>query len=342
MADLDEVMEVLDASAIAMRGRPDNTRSGVQADWGQPSFSLKDDSRVVETADGRLVGYIEVWERGQPPVNVRAFMRVHPEVEGTSLGRLLLDWAEERAGRTAQRVPDGLRVALQASAYRQYEPSRQRLLEFGMAEVRYFWIMGMELDARPAEPQWPDGIALRTMQGEADLEPIVRTVRDAFSDHWGQVPRSMEAEMEFWRHAIAVETFDPSLWWMALDGDEVAGVSLCRASNNGDETCGWVGTLGVRRPWRKRGLGMALLLHALGELHSRGKAGVGLAVDGDSLTGATRLYERAGMSVVEQEDLFQKIVRPGRDITVQDAEAAQTPPQRPELAAGEIRDERAT
>jgi GNAT superfamily N-acetyltransferase len=77
---------------------------------------------------------------------------------------------------------------------------------------------------------------------------------------------------------------------------------------------GWVNVLGVRRPWRKRGLGLALLQHSFGEFYSRGKHRAGLGVDASSLTGATRLYEKAGMKPIRQFTVSQKVLRPGLDI----------------------------
>jgi len=84
-----------------------------------------------------------------------------------------------------------------------------------------------------------------------------------------------------------------------------------------DADLGYVHTLGVLRPWRRRGIALALLHHAFGELQRRGKKRVGLGVDAASLTGATRLYERAGMRPVRQSDLYEKELRPGRDLTTQ-------------------------
>ncbi len=105
-----------------------------------------------------------------------------------------------------------------------------------------------------------------------------------------------------------------------MDGDEIAGMSLCWPKANEDSEMGWVGTLGVRRPWRKQGLGLALLHHSFGVFAQRGQKRVGLGVDSTSLTGATRLYERAGMSpmVERQFDLYQKVLRQGRDISRQE------------------------
>ena len=44
---------------------------------------------------------------------------------------------------------------------------------------------------------------------------------------------------------------------------------------------------------------------------------VGLGVDGASLTGATRLYEKAGMHIFRQFDAYEKDLRPGEDLSTQ-------------------------
>ncbi len=82
---------------------------------------------------------------------------------------------------------------------------------------------------------------------------------------------------------------------MAFDGSEVAGVVVNRYRD-----IAWVWQLAVRRAWRKRGLGLALLLHSFNEFYQRGDRAVGLGVDAQSLTGATRLYEKAGMHVTRR------------------------------------------
>jgi ribosomal protein S18 acetylase RimI-like enzyme len=80
---------------------------------------------------------------------------------------------------------------------------------------------------------------------------------------------------------------------------------------------GWVGTLGVRRPWRKRGLGLALLRYSFNEFYRRGIRKVGLGVDAQNLTGALRLYEGAGMHVHQTFDQYEKELRPGTEISTQ-------------------------
>ncbi len=106
--------------------------------------------------------------------------------------------------------------------------------------------------------------------------------------------------------------------FIAMDGPsgEIAGLNLCRPVSYYDAERGWVGEIGVRRPWRKQGLGLALLRHAFNEFYRRGKRKVGLGVDAQNLTGALRLYESAGMHVDQAYDTYEKEIRPGREISV--------------------------
>ena len=69
---------------------------------------------------------------------------------------------------------------------------------------------------------------------------------------------------------------------------------------------GWVNALGVRTSRRRRGLGELLLRTAFAEFARRGETRVGLGVDTENETGATRLYERVGMRVAFRTNVFRK------------------------------------
>jgi mycothiol synthase len=114
---------------------------------------------------------------------------------------------------------------------------------------------------------------------------------------------------------------DPSLWFLALDGKEIAGVSLCRSRIAEDPAVAYVNALGVRRPWRRHGIALALLYQSFGELYRRGRWAVALDVDAQSLTGATRLYEKAGMHVQRQAVTYEKELRPGAELRTHSVEA---------------------
>jgi len=114
---------------------------------------------------------------------------------------------------------------------------------------------------------------------------------------------------ENWRLRIETDYHDPGLWFLAWDGNQLAGVTICRFKGS----AGWISTLGVRQPWRKQGLGRALLQQAFSEFYRRGARIIELAVDAQNLTGATRIYERAGMRVEHEFVIFEKELRPGTE-----------------------------
>ena len=64
--------------------------------------------------------------------------------------------------------------------------------------------------------------------------------------------------------------------------------------------------IGTRTAWRRRGLGLALLLHAFREFYARGIRRSTLGVDSENPSGATRLYERAGMHVESESVTYEK------------------------------------
>jgi ribosomal protein S18 acetylase RimI-like enzyme len=187
----------------------------------------------------------------------------------------------------------------------QYNDVAATLLEAeGYRYARRFWEMEIELGEEPAPPRWPDGVRIATLRVGQERS-VFDAMQDAFAEHWGFV----EYPFEDWRSwFVERETFDPSLWFLAWADDELAGASLCRAR---DDSVGWVNALGVRRPWRRLGLGLALLRHSLGEFRRRGLTRAGLDVDSENVTGATRLYERAGMRVSRYADAYQKVLREG-------------------------------
>jgi ribosomal protein S18 acetylase RimI-like enzyme len=135
----------------------------------------------------------------------------------------------------------------------------------------------------------------------ADARPVYEAHQESFKDHW----ETTRMPFEEWEHWLMREGFDPSLWFIVEDGAEVAAISLCR-EHEGEKGLGWVSVLGVRKPWRRRGLGRALLLQSFHEFQRRGFHAAALGVDAESLTGANRLYENAGMEVARRSDVYER------------------------------------
>ncbi len=313
--DLEAAVELFEVCSYHMIGQNEVSLSDVRMEWILPDFHLESATRVVVTPDGKPVGYVEVWDTDETPVRIWVWGRVHPEYEDRGIGSHLMKWAEERARKALSKVPKDLRVVMQSGAYKTYEPAHQLLNDFGMSPVRHFYTMAIELENLPPKPVWPSGIEVRTIKGYSELREVIWATEEAFQDHWGHVEQPFEDVYQRWLHFTRNdEDYDPSLWFLAMDGDEIAGVSLCHPQSNLDSEMGWVSTLGVRRPWRRQGIALALLQRSFIEFYRRGKARVGLGVDAKNLTGALRVYEKAGMEPIRQFTVYEKELQPGRDI----------------------------
>jgi mycothiol synthase len=319
MADAERVVDLFNAESYQVSGQKKYDVEGQVTEWQTPGFDLNTSTLLAISPQGEIAGYYEFWD-STPFVNKYLWGRVHPRHAGCGIGTALLAWAEEKASQRIELAPEGTRVASLS-----YVPAMnsiaQSLLETAdFRSIRRALTMVIDLDGSPAAAEWPQGIQLRTAVMGQDERQIYHAVRDSFKDHWGYVDRPFEEAFERWLHFWKNESsFDPSLWFLAMDGDEIAGFNLCLSSLPERPEQGWVGTLGVRREWRRRGLGKALLLHSFGEFHRLGRTSVGLGVDAESLTGATRLYEKAGMHSDSQREIivYEKVLRQGVDISTQ-------------------------
>jgi GNAT superfamily N-acetyltransferase len=318
MDDLASAVELFNICSVDQMGVESFSLNEVRVEWGTPKFNLKTNMRLVFSPEGRLVGHIEVWDIRHPPVHPWIWGRVHPDFEGMGIGSFLMTWAEERARQAIPRVPQGARVSMRSGAVNEHKATTQFLEDWGMTFIRRFLDMEITFNGSPPTPKLPENITICTYADKPDLKAVYLAMNDAFKDHWGHVEQPLEEGLEQWRHWVEEdEEFDPTLWFLAMDGNEIAGMSLCHHKAAHDPDMGWVHVLGVRRPWRKLGLGLALLHHSFTEFHRRGKLGAGLGVDASSLTGATRLYEKAGMHVARQFDDYEKELRPGEELSTQ-------------------------
>lgn len=290
----------------------------VQAEsYRAPTFDPDTDGLLIADDGGRAVATAEYWDTEASHVSPFLYGRIHPDLvareEGSAIGAAINAWAEARAGRTLELAAPDLRVTLSAEAAATNRPMQRIWEAAGFEHVRSSWEMEIELgEAPPSPPAWPAGITVRSAVADAaEYRAIFKVSNETFSDHYGFVPGSFEDWMHF---STELMPHDPALWRLAMAGDEIAGISLNRAYRPGSPDLAWISTLGVRRPWRRRGIAEGLLRDAFGLFHARGLRRAGLGVDASSLTGATRLYERVGMHVAREGRLFEKRLRDGREL----------------------------
>jgi len=299
------IADVLNACAEADVGAPDSNEVEVRRMWTVGHIDLATDAWVAESigeGHSALAGYVQVeiaGPGGEPWIDGYT----HPSFRGRGIGARLLRAAETRA-RTAAAATGSLDPPVARHGAGAGTNGVRFLESQGYRAIRTSLRMRVDMERSPSAPAWPEGITVEGFERGRDEERFHACLEDAFRDHWGWTARPLA---EWVKHKITAEAdFDGSLWFRAMDGSDVAGAIIGRPRAPEDADSAWIGDLGVRREWRRRGVGLALLVHEFGELYRRGARAVMLSVDGESLTGATRLYERAGMRTVQRIDIFEK------------------------------------
>jgi mycothiol synthase len=283
--DAPAIKRLLDEHALASFGELELSEAEIRSWFKLPNLWI----RLAER-DGEVLGYLDVAsdESGHLDVDARTL--------DAEVARLLVRSAEERAEEVAAKP------VLRGYAQGDEPVLRQVYDDAGWRPIRYSFQMRIQLDGDVPEPVWPEGLAVRNAElGEE--ERVYEAHMDSFADHWD----FRRQPLDLWRsYTTESHRYDPSLWWLVEDGDELAGISLNSWHFSGDRQFGWIHVLGVRPRWRKRGLATALLRHSFRDFRDRGATRVGLGVDGENTTGAVRLYESVGMRQVRRNDTYEK------------------------------------
>ena len=294
-----EVARLVNAASRAEHGVDDFTESEIARWFVQPQLDPERDMFLAEE-NGEAVAYADVSDAGETGEQFWIDLRLPPGASEAA-GDALVEAATRRALELAAERSPGRAPRIITDAASTNERAAAVLERAGFRLYRHSYRMVIELAADLPEPEFPDGLEVRTFGGEE--RAVFDAVNEAFEDSWDHVPASFEE----WRHwHFKSEAFDPELWWLVYDGAELAGLCLCRPYE-AEPDMGWVASLAVRRPWRRRGIARALLLTAFREFRRRGFARVGLGVDADSLTGADRLYESAGMRPIRRHDMYERV-----------------------------------
>ena len=307
--DAERVTELVNEEAVSHLGAPIWSTEQVLRHWSNPIVDRERDVAVVEAPGGEVCGWLFL-VCGPPHVEVFTLGAVGLAWHGRGLGAAILAECERRADRFLGLAPAGARVVLHAGALADEPTVGALLTAAGYREVRRFQLMRIDFpDVLPASSA-PAGIRVEQVDPERDVVAAFEAHREAFADHWGEMEETLD---EFRHWLIETPRFDPELSLLAREGPEVAGYLFAWPEAEEDPSRGYVAALGTRRAYRGRGIAEALLRHVFRTLRDRGKRGCDLHVDSDSLTGATRLYERVGMTAHPRFATWEKELRPAGD-----------------------------
>jgi mycothiol synthase len=251
-----------------------------RADLAENSWLFEEDGEL------RAVGWADFVDDLGVGIGV-----VRPRWKGTGLGVRLLERSEASArARGAARMQQFALGADTAAA--------ELMTSHGYRDVRHFFEMAIE----QAEPPPPVDLPVEAVR-EEDVQAFHAALDEAFQDHWEHHSTPFD---EWWGRHSSNPNLDLSVWFMIRDGDEIAAVTRNEGNRNGG---GYIGAIGVRRPWRGKGYAKALLLHSFRVFYEHGMPRVTLGVDAENPTGATHLYERVGMHVEQENVVVEKALR---------------------------------
>jgi len=296
-ADLPAAQAVLDAAESHDAGEPRSPEQELTTEWKDSGRHPETDWWVAVSPGGSIAGVVLLWPETAGEVSADCY--VHPGHRGLGLGDVLLDIIEARAAELPSRRQDGAARRLIVWCEDTDTVRRTSLDARGFGPVRQSYEMAMDLRDEPPHPSWPVGIEPRAFRPGVDEKNVWTADVEAFSEHFLFEARSYDE----WRlHHLEAGDADPTLWRLAWDGAELAGYVIPVRGEHGAE----IGDLAVRKPWRGRGVGRALLLAAFATLRDRGSEVVRLYVDAQNVTGAVRVYEAAGMHVARRFDVLAK------------------------------------
>lgn len=269
--------------------------------FSEPGFDPAQDVRLWTDGTGQLVAYAQTWIPKQSEQSTSAdgflWFRVHPTVRGRELEPAILAWGEVRISEVgrSRHLPARLR-----SGCRDSQGDRILLLQnCGFVYERCFLRMERSLIEPIPMPQFPADFTLSHSQGRQDIEARLDLYNQAFSDHWNFYPTTIEERT----HKETGENYRPELELLAIAPEgSYAAFCFCKIDreDNAQRGCleGWIGVLGTRREFRRRGLGRAMLLAGLQKLRSAGMEVAKLGVDTENVNLAQGLYESVGFQRV--------------------------------------------
>ena len=262
---------------------------------------------LIAEIDDRMIAYTRVtWNQQEDGLTTyMTFGFLLPEWRRQGIGSAMLAWTEDRLRQLAStHEKKGLRF-FQAGAADTEKSTTAMLEKAGYQPVRYEFNMSRPISDQLPEAPMPAGLEVRPVQPE-QIRPIWDAMQEAFRDHWGFIEEGEEI-YQAWQ---GQSSFQPAIWKVAWDGDQVAGMVLnfIDESENTEykRLRGYTEGISVRRSWRKKGLARSLIVQSIQMFKDMGMTETALGVDSQNLSGALRLYQGVGYRQTKQFTIYRK------------------------------------
>lgn len=223
MEDVSAVMALMLARNQAEYGEADMSEEHIRNFWQASDFNMNSDAWISTTQDGRAVGYASVWHMQH--VRIYTYFTALPEYDHLHIKAGLLDLVERRALEFMAEAPVETRVTLATGIADVNDADQQMLAHRGYRKVRGQYRMEIEMLEPPPPAIWPAGITVRPCLPDQDMRPIFETEIEAFANPEEYTPPTFE---QWKHHNVEQEDFDPTLWFLAYQGETIAGMCLCK------------------------------------------------------------------------------------------------------------------
>jgi ribosomal protein S18 acetylase RimI-like enzyme len=306
-SDLPLMLEVINSCKAEDKLERSETLQDITNDYRHLERCDPDQDMLMAEVEGRLIAYTRVtWNRQEDGLtNYYTFGFLRPEWRRRGIGSAMLAWSEARLLQIASGHEKTGPRFFQAGAADTEQGTTALLEKAGYQPVRYEFNMSRPISDPLPEAPMPAGLEVRPAQPE-HVRPIWDAMQEAFRDHWG-FAKEGEETYQAW---LGQSSFQPSLWKVAWDGDQVAGMVLNfidEAENKEYQRLrGYTEGISVRKPWRKLGLARSLLVQSIRMYKEMGMSETALGVDSQNLSGALRLYQGVGYRQTKQFTIYRK------------------------------------
>jgi mycothiol synthase len=258
--------------------------------------------------DGRVVGFTRVWwdVESDGKVICEHFALLHPGQRDNGIFEVLLQWNEARLKQVTAHLPADQPRVLRVWVNEKEKQLEQLLVDMCYEPGRYFFEMVRpDLENIPDLPL-PESLTVRAPVNTDEYYRVFKTEEEVFQDHWG----ATDWKDEWFQEWQEEPTFNPSIWQVAWDGEEIAGMVLNFIDDRENEAHnrkrGYTEDIAVRRAHRRRGLAKALIARSLRVLREQGMEEAALGVDVENPSGALGLYESMGYVTIKRETVLEK------------------------------------
>ncbi len=294
-SDFPKMLAIFTSLHAAGQYPGETTIESLRAEYANLSHTDPRDDVILAEVNGQTVAFCQFYWDRQTATGSYAYsipFRVDPAWQGKGIEQSLLTWGESRGRHYAAVLPDGNNGFFLTQCR---EPDRTRfniLIESGYAIDRYYHSMKRPLLDLPEKPV-PAGITVRPALPK-DFRKIWEAANEAFKDEYG----AADPTEEWFQMFKGSSTFQPILWQVAWDGDEIAGSVLNYISLEENEleghNRGYTEGISVRREWRGRGVASSLICKSMAMFKAMNMDEVALTADTQNPTGAMRLYTNLG------------------------------------------------